>query len=223
MKQKWSELKTDPLKLGIVAIMFYLSFQIFADILSLKATSFFGLTLGAVFFVYPLTFTFRDIMHKVLGKEVAKLVIYTALSINVVMLGIFWIYVNMPVAEGSEWAQPASELIFGNIWRIVVASVVAEFISEMMDTELYQRWVNKWGEKHQWGRVLYSNTIAGPLDVILFNLIAFTGLWETSLILAVVKTEILLRICMAVVSIPLIYLVPTPKSKVMKAVVSKLK
>jgi len=201
----------DRLRVGIAAVMFYAAFQIFADILSLKVTTMFGLTFGAVFFVYPLTFTFRDLIHKTLGVKAARIVIVSALAINVVMLLIFEVYLRMPVVAYDEFqvmVQDASSLVFGSIWRIVLASIIAEFISEMLDTEIYQRFVNKFGQKHQWGRVLFSNAIAGPIDVIIFNTIAFAGLFSTQLLVNLSKTEIFIRILMAVVSIPLIYLAP---------------
>jgi len=216
MRNGWGEFKTDPLRMGVSAIMFYLAFQIFADILSIKVTQVAGLTFGAVFFVYPLTFTFRDLIQKFLGKKVARTVIVTALAINLLMVLIFQIYVMMKPAPGNEFVQDAVSLIFGSTWRIILASIVAEFISEMVDTNVYSKWVNKFGQKHQWGRVLFSNIVAGPLDVIIFNLIAFSGLWPWDLIVAVTKTEFVIRIAMAVVSIPLIYIAPSPNVEKIK-------
>lgn len=211
---------TNPVRMGIAAIMLYTAFQVFADIMSLKATSFFGVTFGAVFFVYPLTFTFRDMIHKTFGKGIARVVIITAVSINLLMVLIFEVYLRMPVVATDEFqvmVHEASELIYGSIWRIVLASMVAEFVSQMIDTELYSVWVRRFGERHQWGRVLFSNAIAAPIDVVIFNLIAFVGLWGNDLILTVTKTEIVIRLVMSVISIPLIYLQPKPSLQMAKS------
>jgi len=205
-----------PWKMGIISIMFYLAFQIFSDILALKQIEVGWLTLSPVFFIYPLTFTFRDMMHKVMGKQVSRIVIVTALVLNFVMLGLFRIYVSTAPAEGSAAVQGAVETVFGSVWRIVLASITAEFISEMVDTEVYQRWVNKFGEKHQWGRVLFSNMIAGPIDIIAFKVVAFAGIWPTAMLFSNLRTEFLFRFVLAAVSIPFIYLVPTPKQQQFK-------
>ena len=181
-----------------------------------KRQGVFGLTISAAFFVYPMTFTFRDLIHKFMGKGVSRMVIKIALLINVIMLGIFWIYVKLPPVAGTEFVQDAVSLIFGSLWRIVLASVLAEFISEMIDTEVYQAWVNKFGEKYQWGRVLSSNIIAGPIDITAFKLIAFLGVLPMGVVFANIASEMLLRLALAVISIPLIYIAPSPKTDKLK-------
>jgi queuosine precursor transporter len=207
---KYQEFVSNPWKVGIVAIMFYLAFQVFADILAIKQTTLFGLVISPAFVVFPMTFTLRDVMHKYIGKQGARLVIVTALALNAIMLLIFQLYVKLPAVAGTEDVQAAVSLIFGSMWRIVLASILAEFASEMMDTEVYQAWVNKFGERHQWGRVLFSNLVAGPIDIVVFKLVAFAGWLPMSVVWANIGGEMLLRVILAVVTVPLIYLAPTP-------------
>lgn len=216
MLVNWKEFRTNHWKMGIVSIMFYLAFQVFADLLAIKMTSFAGLTVSAAFFVYPMTFTFRDLMHKFMGKKVSVIVIKTALLINIVMLGVFWIYVNAPPVPGTEDIQASVSLIFGSMWRIVLASVLAEFVSELVDTEVYQAWVNKFQNKHQWGRVLFSNIVAGPIDITVFKLVAFLGWLPMGVVFANILSEMLLRVGLAIVSIPLIYIAPSPTTEKLK-------
>jgi len=199
-RNNYQEFVSNPWKVGIVAVMFYLAFQVFADILAIKQTTLFGLVISPAFFVFPMTFTLRDVMHKYIGKQGARLVIVTALVLNAIMLLIFQLYVKLPAVAGTEDVQSAVSLIFGSMWRIVAASILAEFASEMMDTEVYQAWVNKFGEKHQWGRVLFSNLVAGPIDIVVFKLVAFAN----------IGGEMLLRVILAVATVPLIYLAPNP-------------
>lgn len=209
-RNNYQEFVSNPWKVGIVAVMFYLAFQVFADILAIKQTTLFGLVISPAFFVFPMTFTLRDVMHKYIGKQGARLVIVTALVLNAIMLLIFQLYVKLPAVAGTEDVQSAVSLIFGSMWRIVAASILAEFASEMMDTEVYQAWVNKFGQKHQWGRVLFSNLVAGPIDIVVFKLVAFAGWLPMSVVWANIGGEMLLRVILAVATVPLIYLAPNP-------------
>ena len=57
---------------GIVVISLYIAAQLLSDIASLKITSIAGFSLDAGTFIYPLTFTIRDLVHKRLGKMAAR-------------------------------------------------------------------------------------------------------------------------------------------------------
>jgi len=208
--------------MGIVAIMFYLAFQVFADLLAIKMTNIAGLTISAAFFVYPMTFTFRDLIHKFMGKAMALLVIRTALAINFVMLAVFWVYITLPPVIGTEAIQSSVQLIFGSMWRIVLASITAEFISETVDTNVYQAWVDKFGQKYQWGRVLSSNLVAGPVDITAFKLVAFLGVLPMGVVFANILSEMFLRVLLAVISMPLIYIAPNPTTDKLKMFVRGL-
>lgn len=48
----------------MLAISLYIAFQIFSDIMAIKITSVWGLIIPTAVFIYPLTFTLRDVVHK---------------------------------------------------------------------------------------------------------------------------------------------------------------
>ena len=63
---------------AIVVISLYIAAQMLADIASLKIAFIGGFSIDAGTFIYPLTFTLRDLVHKRLGKSVARKVIVLA-------------------------------------------------------------------------------------------------------------------------------------------------
>jgi hypothetical protein len=180
-----------------------------ADIASLKIISVFGRAVDAGTLVYPFTFTLRDMVHKLAGKQVARALIFTAAAINLAMAGLFWVVAEWP-GHPSAGDQSAFGDVLGPVWRIVLASILAEVIAELIDTEVYQRWVAAFGSRLQWGRVLASNAVALPIDSAIFVIVAFAGdlpgtaLWEIFWLNVVIKGAVTL------VSLPWIYLVPTP-------------
>ena len=188
----------------------YVAAQMLADISSLRIVTVAGLAVDAGTLVYPFTFTLRDLVHKIAGKETARTLIFTAAAINVFMAGIFWLVARIPpdpaVGPQLEFGQ-----LLSPVWRIVMASIIAEVVSELVDTEAYQRWVSRMGDRHQWGRVLASNAVAIPLDSAIFVAVAFVGVLPGGVVGEIFWANSIAKILITIVSIPWIYLVkPAP-------------
>lgn len=74
-------------------------------------------------------------------------------------------------------------------WRIIAASVTAIVLAESLDTEIYQRLINR-----SWlARVLVSNVFSIPADSILFNVIAFAGVFALPVLASIVLGEIVVK------------------------------
>lgn len=184
----------------------YVAAQMMADIASLRIVEVFGLSVDGGTLIYPFTFTIRDLVHKVAGVRVARTLIFTAAGINVVMALLFRIVSVLP-ADIAVGAQEEFGLVLSPVIRIVIASIVAEVIAELIDTDIYVRWVRRFGERHQWGRVLASNSVAIPIDSVLFSLIAFAGVLPVDAVRDIIVANILIKGLVTFVSVPWIYAV----------------
>jgi hypothetical protein len=191
----------------MLSISGYIFAQILADLGSLKIANVGGLAIDGGTFVYPLTFTLRDMVHKILGKKLARQVIITAGVFNVLMVAFFQFLVALPA--DAEWIfQSEFATILGPLWQITIASIVAEVISQLVDTEAYSFFIKKISEKNQWGRVLFSNLLAIPVDSVIFAFIAFWGILPVSVIWSIILANIIVKSAVSAVSFPGIYLVP---------------
>ncbi|MDP1675781.1 MAG: VUT family protein [Bacteroidota bacterium] len=117
-------------------------------------------------FIFGITFTARDRVHSSLGRtNVYRMIALTAL-LNLIVT----------VMGGVEW-------------RIVVASLIAIILAETADTEIYQHFIN-----NTWGmRVFKSNSVSIPLDSLLFNLIAFAGVFTNLEVASIIFGEIIFK------------------------------
>ena len=189
----------------------YVAAQILADVSSLRLVDVFGKALDGGTFIYPITFTLRDLVHKLAGKRVARTLIVAAAVINLFMAALFWFVAQLPLTPESG---PQSELfadVLAPVWRIVFASIIAEVIGELIDTEVYSAWVRRFGDTRQWGRVLSSNVVAIPIDSVIFALIAFAGLVPGSVVWEIIWLNIVFKGVVTLISIPLIYTIkPSP-------------
>jgi uncharacterized integral membrane protein (TIGR00697 family) len=184
----------------------YVAAQMMADIASLRIVTLFGLSVDAGTLVYPFTFTLRDMVHKVAGIKAARVLIITAAVINLLMAGVFWIASILPpdMAVGSqlEFGQ-----VLSPVWRIVFASIVAEVLAELIDTEGYKLWVERVTKRYQWMRVLVSNAVSIPIDSMIFAWLAFGGVLPGTVVWSIVLANILLKGAVTLISLPGIYLV----------------
>jgi len=165
---------------AIVLAGVYISAQMLSDIGSLKIASLAGWAVDAGTFLYPITFTIRDMIHKRLGKKAARMTIMLAAVINMAMAGYFWLISLLPpdvswaIWEGAGVTMDdAFTRVLAPAWTIVIASILAEVVSELIDTEVYHLWTSRVTTRFQWLRVLVSNAASIPADSFIFTWLAF--------------------------------------------------
>ncbi len=190
----------------------YITAQILADVTSLKIIPLAGFSVDAGTLIYPFTFTLRDLVHKVVGKRGARLLIGIAAGANLLMAGLFWLVSQLPY-DPAAGPQADWDAVLAPVWRIVIASIIAEVASELVDTEIYHLWVTRVTERYQWARVLTSNAVSVPLDSLLFVAIAFAGALPPAVLVSIFWANVLIKGGVTLLSLPGIYLVQPGRSR----------
>ena len=189
----------------IVIICIYLTAQLVANVASLKIGLVAGWAVDMGTFIYPITFTLRDMVHKTLGKKAARVLILATGGANLFMA--LYLFLVALVPEEPSWGLGAAfSAVLSPMWRIVLASIAAQVISELVNTEVYSWFALKVTRKMKWLRVLVSNAAGIPVDnaVFAFGAFAFTlplaALWE------IFTVNFMLKFGITLVSLPLIYI-----------------
>jgi len=191
---------------GVLVVAAYIAAQILSDIGSLKIAWVAGFSIDGGTFIYPLTFTLRDMVHKLLGRRAARTVVLAAGAINLLMAGYFALLAGL--APDPTWPlQAAFAAVLAPVWRIVIASIVAEVVSELLDTELYHVWVTRVTHRYQWARVLTSNSLSIPVDSLIFCWGAFGGALPAATVWSIFWANVLVKGLTTLISLPGIYLV----------------
>jgi len=188
----------------------YIAFQMMADIASLRIVMFGGFSVDAGTFVYPFTFTLRDLVHKTAGIKAARALIITAAVLNLIMAGLFWLTSILP-PDMTVGPQEEFGTVLSPVWRIVFASIIAEVVSELIDTEGYRLWVEKVTHRYQWARVLVSNAFSIPTDSLIFVWIAFGGVFPAAVVWSIFVSNVIIKGVTTLISLPGIYLVKERK------------
>jgi uncharacterized integral membrane protein (TIGR00697 family) len=192
---------------SLLLISSYIAAQMLADITSLKIALLGPFSIDGGTFIYPFTFTLRDLVHKMLGKRAARTLIVTAAGMNLLMAALL-AFVNWLPADPEWGLQDAFGAVLGPVWRIVLASIIAEVISELLDTEIYHLWVTRVTTRYQWARVLTSNAISVPVDSLVFCWIAFGYILPAAVVWSIFWSNVLVKGIVTLVSLPGIYAVP---------------
>lgn len=194
----------------------YIFLQALADVAATKLVSVGGFVIPAGTFVFTLTFTLRDMIHKRLGKEWARAAIFIAGGFNLIMAGYLYWMAQLPSPDfipefvGENWAA-----VFALIPSIVVASITAEVVSTLIDTDIYHRIMQRFSGKMQFMRVIISNAVSLPIDSLIFVLLAFMvlppllggGTHTVAECLVIAGSQIVWKAIVTVISLPGIYLV----------------
>lgn len=197
----------------LISVSAYVACSLMANVMSVRilrlGPTWASFSIDAGTLTYPLTFTLRDLVHKVGGRSVARIVVIAGGSLNALLaLGLYL----TSILPGDPGVISGAQDHFGDVLtpvtRIVLASVVAQVVSELVDTEIYQRFVDRFGNRAQWGRVVSSNAISIPLDSALFVLIAFGGDVPLAVAGSIIGANIVVKGATTLVTVPLIYAVP---------------
>ena len=164
---------------ALIAMGVYVGAQVISQVTSLKIGVVLGRAVDMGTFIYPITFTLRDLVHKSAGRQAARTMIVTSAFVNLFLAAYLAWTVRVP-SDPAWGLGSAYSAVLGPIWRIVIASILAMVISELIDTEVYHWWVTRITTRFQWLRVLVSNAVSIPVDNLIFAVGAFAPLFFLS-------------------------------------------
>ena len=163
-----------------------------------------GFTFGAGILFFPVSYVIGDVLTEVYGYARARRVIWTGFAAMIFMAFMSWAVVAMPPAE-SWGGQDAYEQVFGLVPRIVLASIIAFWAGEFVNSFVLAK-MKIWTKgKALWSRTIGSTVVGQGVDSMLFYPIAFLGIWETRDVLIVMVTNWLLKVLWEAVLTPVTY------------------
>lgn len=186
---------------------------ILANIQVVKTIEIFALTATLGNALYGSIFLSTDILSEKYGKKDAKTAIWLGFIASITM--ILTMSLALLFEPGSfDVAQPALEILFGVVPRVVIGSLCAYLVSQMIDILLFAKIKEKWpSDKYLWLRNNGSTMISQLIDSLIFVSIAFLGMYEMNVFLEILLTTYFIKVIVAVLDTPFIYLSKKIKPK----------
>ena len=163
-----------------------------------------GVTLGNI--TYASSFLVTDILSENYGKKSARKSVFIgffSLSATVILMNLALMF----KPNEFDFIQESLTNIFSLLPRIALASLLAYAVSQLHDVWAYNFWKTRLpGIKFLWLRNNASTMVSQFMDSVIFTFIAFWGLLPTSEFIEILITTYLLKLIVAMVDTPFLYL-----------------
>jgi queuosine precursor transporter len=174
----------------------------------------FTLTCGVL--LWPLEFVMTDIVNEYYGPKAIRRISYTAVAlISYAYLMFFMAIKTSPagfwVVSGQTSGVPDMQAAFSGVYgqgmRIIIGSLVAFLVSQIVDVTIFHKIKKLTGEKHVWLRATGSTIVSQLVDSYIVLFIAFAGKFTWQQILAIGMVNYTYKFIMAIGLTPVIYLI----------------
>jgi queuosine precursor transporter len=175
----------------------------------------FNLTAGVV--IWPVVFITTDLINEYYGKPGVKMISYLtiiliAYSFLVLVFAInlppadWWIDANNKDPEGNSFnIDFAFSKIFGQGQRIIIGSIIAFLIGQLVDVFVFQKLKKATGSRYLWLRATGSTLVSQFIDSFVVLYIAFYGVFSVGQINAIGVTNYIYKFAVAILLTPVIY------------------
>jgi uncharacterized integral membrane protein (TIGR00697 family) len=173
-----------------------------------------GVAVPAGFVAIGVGFLCTDLLGELHGREAARKAVNATVIALLVVWGLIYMAVWMPVAPFYE-AHDAYVTTLSASGTIVTASILTTLVSQNVDVEIFHRVDTLTDGRHAWARNLSSTGLSQLVDTTLFIVLGFVVLPQvmggTTTPLAVVPSLILgqyvVKLVVAVLDTPVFYAV----------------
>ena len=163
---------------------------------------------GAGILFFPIGYVLGDVLTEVYGYARARRCIWAGFAALLFMAFMSWVVVALPPA--ADWkGQAAYEQIFGQVPRIVFASIAAFWAGEFAHSFVLAK-MKLWTKgKYLWTRTIGSTVVGQGVDSLIFYPLAFVGAagWTNDLVVKVLFTQWALKVAWEALLTPATYAV----------------
>ncbi|HJS51359.1 MAG TPA: queuosine precursor transporter [Pyrinomonadaceae bacterium] len=163
---------------------------------------------GAGVLFFPLSYLFGDVLTEVYGYARSRRVIWAGFGALIFASLMAWIVTALPPAQTmSPDHQDAVNLIFGQTGRIVLASLIAFWAGEFVNSFVLAKLKVLTSGRFLWLRTIASTFAGEALDSLIFYPLAFYGTWSNEQLVSVMVGNYFLKVLWEVVATPITYLI----------------
>ena len=163
---------------------------------------------GAGILFFPISYVIGDVLTEVYGYARARRCIWVGTGALLFMAFMAMVVVALPPAR--DWGgQAAYEQVFGQVPRIVFASILAFWAGEFANSVVLAK-MKVWTEgRYLWTRTIGSTIVGEGVDSLIFYPLAFWGAtgWTNDLVIKVLVTQWVLKVSWEVLLTPFTYVV----------------
>ena len=156
--------------------------------------------------LFPVTYIFGDIFTEVYGYAGSRRAIWNGFFASALMTAIAMIIVALPPSPG--WPhQDAYATVLGFLPRLVIASLIAFWAGEFVNSYVMAKMKLMTAGRHLWLRTVVSTAAGQLVDTVLVMVIAFAGIMSNEDLWRVILSGYVGKVLYEAAATPLTYLV----------------
>lgn len=157
-------------------------------------------------FMHAITFPCTDAVAEVWGAARARLMVYLGSSVYAIAIAFYLLGAQLPAAPGWD-GNDAYVSIFSQAQRMIVASICATIVAQLLDIYIFERIKKSTGEPRLWLRNNASTAISQFVDTSIFYSVAFYGVIPNDQLPLLVAGTYLVKLVITIVDTPFVYLI----------------
>ena len=193
----------------LVLAGFFITNALIAELIGGKLIQFFGLFTQSIgIILWPFVFILTDLINEHFGNDgVKKLTNITVGLISFAFI-ILTIAIKIPATPFSPINNEVFKTVFGQSQWIIIGSIVAFFISQLVDVYVFVILKKITGNKFIWLRATGSTLVSQLVDTFIVQYIAFVlpAKWTLDEFITNASWGYLFKLIIAISLIPIIYL-----------------
>ncbi len=155
---------------------------------------------------YPITFLVTDILSEIYGRKKTNQVVMMGFAALIFTLFILWLGSMFPSIADSPVNDELYQAAYGNSWRVIMSSMVAYIIAQLVDVRLFHFWKGLTGGKYLWLRNNASTVVSHLVDTTLVVSVLFVGVKSWNEIGEMIRDGWMFKALAALADTPFLYL-----------------
>jgi hypothetical protein len=192
----------------LVLAGFFITNALIAELIGGKLIQFFGLFTQSIgIILWPIVFILTDLINEHFGKDGVKKLTYVTVGLISFAFIILTIAIKIPATTFSPINNEVFKTVFGQSQWIIVGSIIAFLISQLVDVYTFLFFKKITGNKFIWLRATGSTLISQLVDTFVVQYIAFVlpSKWTLDEFITNASYGYTFKLIIAIALIPLIY------------------
>lgn len=185
----------------------FVSCLIIANVTAGRLVDFWGIVLPGAVLIFPISYIFGDVLTEVYGFRRSRLVIWLGLGANLFMAFFFLLINALPAPVWWQQEAKSYNLVLGLAPRSVLASVIAYFVGEYLNSVVMSKMKILTKGRFLWTRTIGSTVVGEGADTLIFITGTFAGLMDFRELIFLIFAQYIFKVIYESVATPLTYLI----------------
>jgi hypothetical protein len=203
--REWAPTRRDVVFLVLAGV--FITHALLGEFVGGKLVDVAGWTMSVGVIPWPVVFVTTDLVNEYFGARAVRRLTFLAVGLIAYSFIVLYLCILAPAGEYSAVSDAAFQEVFGQSLWIIVGSITAFAISQLLDVGVFGLVRKHTGERWLWARAVGSTVVSQLIDTFIINAIAFglSGMLTGAQVVELSITNYAYKFLIAVATLPVIY------------------